>query len=141
MSLFGRYVQRGLDRYFETEGIRVSRKGLLRTCKARNLTRVRSFVACYLHALPNGFSFTQIAKMLGYTNHTTVLHQLRRGHGHDGKLLSKYTPFWPKSVFERLAYLDAPEAYDRPASDKLASDVNRLLDSIAVIATFHSNYG
>ncbi|MCR9195067.1 MAG: hypothetical protein NXH88_10060 [Hyphomonas sp.] len=69
--------------------------------------RPRWYVQAYLYAYDSSrFSMPNIAAMLHLANHTSVLHGLRRAHGHDGKLLHKFDPLWTKEHFEKLARVD-----------------------------------
>lgn len=61
----------------------------------------------------------QIARALRLKDHSTVLHGLRRAHGHDGKLIHKHEPLWTKEQFQNMAFADGvmqrlpPQAYER----------------------------
>lgn len=54
----------------------------------------------------HGLSQPRIAAVLGLSDHTSVLHGLRRAHGHDGKLEGQYEPLWKREHFEKIALAD-----------------------------------
>lgn len=83
--------------------------------KMRCIVYPRYFAIAYMHAIGR-FSLPQVAKAFGFSDHTTVLHALRRAHGHNGELVQttryknrawvKMEPLWKKERFENLVYLD-----------------------------------
>lgn len=121
-------IENGLDRYAEITGKRFARKHVLVPGKYRDLVDVRQFLCCYLQALPSNFSQPQIADMLCLSNHTSVLYALRRGHGHDGKLLQKYEPKWPKALFERFAKEDALKRDVAPRQKYRTGPINHVVN-------------
>ena len=128
MSFKTTIIEKGLDRYAEIAGKRFARKHVLVPGKYRDLVEVRRFLCCYLYALPNNLSQTQIADMLCLGNHTSVLYALRRGHGHDGKLLQKYKPTWEKALFKRFAEEDAIDGDVAPRQKYRTGPINHAVD-------------
>ncbi len=61
----------------------------------------------------HGMSQPRIAAVLGLSDHTSVLHGLRRAHGHDGKLIRQHKPLWKREHFEKVALADQQEAEGR----------------------------
>ena len=63
----------------------ISRQFIRTPCKQEQYTRPRWFIMAYLREA--GFSFPQIAHMVGMRDHTTVMHGVKKAHGLWGKLL------------------------------------------------------
>lgn len=79
--------------------------------KALRHAQPRFFAMAYMHATGR-FSLPQIARALHLKDHTTVLHGLRRAHGHDGKTPKNRhmkEPLWNKERFMNMVAADAPE--------------------------------
>ncbi len=69
----------------------------------------RFFVMAYMHATGR-YSFPQIAHALHLKDHTSVLHGLRRAHGHDGKgRTANKKPMWTKDQFVNMVMRDNPQ--------------------------------
>ena len=68
----------------------------------------RFYIMAYLYEYDQPrFSMPNIAAMLHLTDHTSVLHGLRRAHGHDGKGVAlKKEPLWTKEHFKNLVAAD-----------------------------------
>jgi len=102
MSLYERHIKAALGHYQEMTGKEYTYDCIRTPYGGRGLSKARYFVLCYLQAMPQGFSMPQMARMVRFDNHTSVLYALRRGHGHDGALLHKYEPHWSKKLFQDL---------------------------------------
>lgn len=102
MSLYRRHINSALSHYQELTGEEYTYEEMRLPNGSRALSKARYFVICYLHTMPERFSLPQIQRMLNFGNHTSVLYALRRGHGHDGALVDRYTPYWTKRLFQDL---------------------------------------
>jgi SRSO17 transposase len=71
----------------------------------------------YMHATGR-YSMPQIARALHLKDHTTILHGLRRAHGHDGKpskRKNQIEPLWKKDQFVNMVRADFPELFAEEA--------------------------
>lgn len=83
--------------------------------KARSVVIPRFYAIAYVHAIGR-YSLPQLARFFGFSDHTTILHALRRAHGHDGKPIQttrykgkawiELEPLWKKEHFENLVFQD-----------------------------------
>lgn len=84
----------------------------------------RWFCMAYMH-VAGGYSQTVLGKIFKRDS-TTILHGLRRAHGHDGKLIHHHEPLWTKEHFVNLAARDGfwrrpPRAYEPVNVEQLLS--------------------
>lgn len=88
---------------------RIHPEGLLaHQGKWDSLTEWRFYAMAILQA--HGFSMPRTAAILGFSDHTSILHGLRRAHGHDGKGIAvKKEPLWKREHFEKIALGDEAE--------------------------------
>jgi len=92
-------------------------EALRRQCKSPAHTEPRWFVMAYMHATGR-YSMPQIARALHLKDHTTILHGLRRAHGHDGKpskRKNQIEPLWKKDQFVNMVRADFPELFAEEA--------------------------
>ena len=76
--------------------------------RAISVSHPRFFAMAYMHA-KNKYSMPQIAHAFGLEDHTSVLHGLRRAHGHDGKgRTAGRKPLWKKDQFVNMVRADDP---------------------------------
>lgn len=90
-------------------------ESLVSKSKALSVVHPRYFAIAYMHAIGR-FSLPQVAKAFGLSDHTSVLHALRRAHGHDGKLVQttrykrnawvEMPPLWKKELFVNMVFVD-----------------------------------
>lgn len=84
-------------------------KSLRTDSKVLSVSYPRFFAMAYMHETGR-YSLPQIARALNLTNHTSVLHGLRRAHGHDGKKVAqRKEPLWTKELFQNAVRKDYPQ--------------------------------
>ena len=91
----------------------VTDEALRDRCKSQHNVKARFYVMAYMHATGR-YSMPQIATALNLKDHTSVLHGLRRAHGHDGKGTKHkhvYEPLWNKEHFQNIMREDFPEMF------------------------------
>lgn len=129
MSFYKETLEKAAARATKEFGRPITTQLLKAKTKARSHTEPRYFVMAYMHATGR-YSQPQIAKALGLEDHSTVLHGLRRAHGHDGKFLTgpkQIKPLWKKEQFENMVFLDGtgaklpPQPYEKVNAEQIRS--------------------
>lgn len=137
------YIDRAFELARERLGDVASPECFQSPSKVRVLTKARAYVAGYLRAVYRNkpgdgivhgavvmFSLPHIAETIGRECHSTAVNALRNADN-----------TWGHGFFDALVKADHPSWFRAPESDRLAADINRLLDYTAGIATFQSGYG
>jgi len=104
MSFYNDILQDAVKHASIEFGRLITVKSLLTKCKSPHYTEPRWFCMAYMHAIDR-YSYPRIARAFGMKDHTTVLHGLRRAHGHDGVNITK-APLWTKERFKNMAMRD-----------------------------------
>lgn len=137
------YIDRAFELARERLGDVASPKCFESPSKVREISTARAYVAAYLRAIHRNkpsdgivhgavvmFSLPHISETIGRKCHSTAVNALRNADD-----------IWGHDYFDGLVKADHPHWFKEPGSDKLASDINRLLDEVSGVVTFHSDYG
>lgn len=104
MSFYMPKLKLAMQRASEEFGRKINLEDLRDPSKHRCLMEPRWFCMGYMHMTGN-YSLSKLGEMFK-RHHSTILHGLRKAHGHDGKLAHKESALWTKEHFENLLFLD-----------------------------------
>lgn len=81
--------------------------------RSPTVSHPRFFAMAYMDAR-GIYSQPQMAAALHLEDHTSILHGLRRAHGHDGKgIAAQKEPLWKKERFKYMVRVDYPSVIVR----------------------------